>query len=150
MAQDAQPRELGAEARPLGAHRGKLLVVSLLLVLGLGYFAYTAFQGSTVYYLTVSELVNGTSRSSDKIVRVSGKLVPESFQRDGGSPVARFDISDGVHTLKASYRGVVPDLFFNKHSDIVLEGSYRPGGGFDAENVIVKCPSKYEAASAGS
>ena len=41
---------------------------------------------------------------------------------------------------------VVPDLFFNQHSEIILEGSYGDDGVFYSESVIVKCPSKYVAA----
>ena len=32
---------------------------------------------------------------------------------------------------------------FNPHSEIILEGTYRPDGVFDSQNVLVKCPSKY-------
>jgi cytochrome c-type biogenesis protein CcmE len=47
--------------------------------------------------------------------------------------------------MAARHDGVLPDLFFNEHSEIILEGVYIPGHDFQSENVIVKCPSKYVA-----
>ena len=47
--------------------------------------------------------------------------------------------------MTAMHQGVLPDLFFNEHSEIILEGSYGTDGVFQSENVIVKCPSKYVA-----
>ncbi len=125
--------------------RGRLFIGGALLVGALVYFAYTAFQGSTVYYYTVGELGAQQASLAGKPVRVSGKLVAASFSREPGSTLARFAVTDGQKTLPAEYEGVVPDLFFNEHSDIVLQGTYRPDGVFHTENVIVKCPSKYVA-----
>ena len=45
--------------------------------------------------------------------------------------------------LEASYEGVLPDLCFNPHSEIILEGSYNSAGVFHANEILVKCPSKY-------
>lgn len=128
------------------AHRGKLLFGLVVLAVALGYFAFTAFQGATVYYYTVSELNSLGPTPEGKIVRVSGKLVPASFSREGDSTLAHFQLTDGSQTLSAVHNGVLPDLFFNEHSDIILEGQYTPGGLFQSQNVIVKCPSKYIAA----
>ena len=61
------------------------------------------------------------------------------------STVAKFALTDGSQTLGAAHNGVLPDLFFNDHSEIILEGTHTPGGVFQSQNVIVKCPSKYIA-----
>jgi len=45
--------------------------------------------------------------------------------------------------MNASFDGVVPDLFFNDHSEIIAEGRYSTDGIFLADQIIVKCPSKY-------
>jgi len=118
--------------------------VGLVVLLGaVGYFAYSAFQAATVYYYTVSELKELDPGQTGELVRLSGKLVPGSFSRDEDSVLARFALTDGSETMNALHSGAVPDLFFNEHSEIVLEGSYHTGGYFESENVIVKCPSKY-------
>ena len=49
--------------------------------------------------------------------------------------------------MDAKHNGVLPDLFFNEHSEIILEGVHHTEKEFDSQNVIVKCPSKYVALS---
>ena len=144
LSQQQPPR---AEERTIRHFRGRLLIGAALLVGALVYFAYTAFQGSTVYYYTVGELARQGAALQGRSVRVSGKLVAASFQREPGSTLAAFSITDGATMLLATYQGVVPDLFFNEHSDLVLHGTYQGDGTFHADNVIVKCPSKYVAAT---
>ena len=126
--------------------RGKLIVASIVILLAFGYFAFNAFQGASAYYLTVDELLD-RGASDNRMVRVNGSLVPESFTRDDGSTIAHFRIAHGGQELPAVYDGLVPDLFFDKHSQIVLEGSYGSDGMFHTDTVLVKCPSKYQALS---
>ena len=131
------------EATYLSTNRLKVLIGLIVLVGALGYFGFMAFQSATVYYYTVGELSAKGPTPDGRTVRVSGKLVPDSFHRDSGSTLARFDLTDGSRVMSAAHDGIVPDLFFNEHSEIILEGAYTPDGTFDSQNVIVKCPSKY-------
>ena len=48
------------------------------------------------------------------------------------------------HTFETRYV-LLPDLFFNPHSEIILQGSYGPGQVFEADTILVKCPSKYRS-----
>ncbi len=129
----------------ISSHRVKFLIAFVVLVGALGYFAFQAFSGATVYYYTVGEMNDMGPSPDGKIVRVSGKLDPASFHRAEGSTLSEFRLTDGSEALMAAHEGVLPDLFFNEHSEIILEGSYHPDGVFVSENVIVKCPSKYVA-----
>ena len=139
---ETQPADEGI----LSSHRVKLLIAFAVLVGALGYFVFQAFSGATVYYYTVGEMNEIGPSPEGKIVRVSGKLDPDSFHRAAGSTLSEFRLTDGAETLAAAHEGVLPDLFFNEHSEIILEGSYNPNGVFMSENIIVKCPSKYVAA----
>ena len=127
------------------ASRVKILVAFIVLVGALGYFSFLAFKGATVYYYTVSEIMVEPATVECKMVRVSGKLVPDSFSRAEDSTVAHFMLTDGDKIMPAIHNGVLPDLFFNEHSEIILEGSHAPQNAFDSQNVRVKCPSKYVA-----
>ena len=129
----------------LASHRLKLIIAFAVLIVALGYLGYLAFQGATVYYYTVGEMNEIGPSPDGKIVRVSGKLAPDSYHRAEGSTLSEFRLTDGAQTLAAAHEGVIPDLFFNEHSEIILEGSYHPDGVFVSENIIVKCPSKYVA-----
>jgi len=131
----------------ISQHKGKSILVAVALLCSLGYFVLIAFQGATVYYFTVSEMKSQPASEEGKLVRVSGKLISDSFRRDDGATLAHFSITDGESVMNARHDGILPDLFFNEHSEIVLEGIHVPGHAFDSQNVIVKCPSKYVAAS---
>ena len=147
MSQTATPLPdyIHTEERLVSSHRIKLLIALVVLVGAAGYFAFQAFAGATVYYYTVGEMNDLGSTPEGRMVRVSGKLVPGSFHRADGSTLAEFHLTDGAESLSATHDGVLPDLFFNEHSEIILEGRYHLNGVFMSENVIVKCPSKYIA-----
>ena len=88
-----------------------------------------------------------------------GALAADTFRRDDGSTLSHFALGDklpdvpgvspGSPRLQASYVGVLPDLFFNPHSEIILEGHYDAQGQvFATDNILVKCPSKYQSMQA--
>ena len=143
------PPEMAAESGGLINNKTRLIVVGVVLVLALGYLIYAAFPGNTLYYRTVGEFYADESNMDGRSLRVVGKLVPDSFERVEGTTLAKFSVADEGRTLPSTYDGVLPDLFFNPHSDIVLEGSYGESGVFHTDTVIVKCPSKYEALAEG-
>ena len=140
------PQPVAAEGGMLSSNRGKLLVALVVLIGAFGYLAYMAFQSATVYYYTVGELRELGPTPEGRMVRVNGKLVEDSFERIDTSTLAHFSLTDGSDTLSAAHDGILPDLFFNEHSEIILEGSFGQDGVFQSHNVIVKCPSKYVAA----
>lgn len=129
----------------LNRNKIRIFLASLVLVGALIYFSVITFQSAMVYYYTVSEIQEEPATLPGRMVRVSGKLVPESFNRTQGSTVAFFELTDGENVLIAQHDGIIPDLFFNEHSEIILEGSHNPADNFTSHNVIVKCPSKYVA-----
>ena len=71
--------------------------------------------------------------------------MPGSYVRLNNSPIAEFMLTDGTENIEAMHSGVLPDLFFNDRSEIILEGTYSVSGVFDSQRIIVKCPSKYES-----
>ena len=133
-------------ASPQGFFSGqrKLVIAVALLAMAVGYLAFNAFQGASVYYFTVGEALAGEVEEG-ATVRISGKLLPESFRRESEGTVAHFSLVDDDSVLPATYDGILPELFFNEHSDIVLQGSLAPDGVFNSDTVIVKCPTKYQA-----
>ena len=144
------PEEELEEERSGRRTRNRLIILGVVVALAVGYMIYAAFPGSALYFLTVSEFMGGEEFQDGQVLRVSGKLVPESFQREEGGTLARFQLVDneadgGDAMLQASYVGVMPDLFFNPHSEIILEGSYTPDRIFETDSILVKCPSKYQS-----
>ena len=139
--------EFGDEVQA-SSNKTRFLVLSAVIILALGYMIYAAFPGNTLYFLTVSEFSEKSEVQDGRLLRVSGKLVEGTFGRNGNSIDSLFQITDNDGdsfsvTLMASYTGVLPDLFFNPHSELILEGSYGANEVFHADNILVKCPSKY-------
>ena len=131
-------------------NRTRLAVLLSVVGLALGYMVYAAFPGNALFFMTVSEFLSKDEAQDGRIVRVAGKLVDGSFLRENNSTLTSFQLIDkedaapGVH-LSATYDGVLPDLFFNPHSEIILQGSFSPGQVFQADTILVKCPSKYRS-----
>ena len=139
----------GEDARKR-TNRTRLIILIAVLGLALGYMVYAAFPGNALFSMGVGEFLAKEEVQDGRVLRVSGKLVDGSFHREDGSTLARFQLIDkeggaSVGQLPASYVGVVPDLFFDPHSEIVLQGSYGPQQVFEADTILVKCPSKYQS-----
>lgn len=147
---ERDPLEISMEEESRGkGHFIRFFLLGAVLALAVGYMVYAAFPGNTRYFLTVSEFMNGEKYQDGQMLRVSGKLVEGSFQRQGGSTLSHFRLTDqnsgSAVYMDASYVGVLPDLFFNPHSEIILEGRYNSDNVFETDNVLVKCPSKYRS-----
>ena len=141
------PENSGASS---STNRTRFLILGAVVVLALGYMIYSAFPGNALYFLTVGEFIERDSVHDGRMVRVSGILVDGSFLREGNSTLGHFSLTDkdpGLvnQQLRASYQGIMPDLFFNPHSEIILQGAYGEGGIFQAQDILVKCPSKYQS-----
>ena len=126
------------------------MVLVLVAGLALGYMVYAAFPGNALFFLSVSEFLSKSDARDGRTVRVAGQLVDDSYHREGNSTLSRFQLvnKDGgprSERLSAAYVGVLPDLFFNPQSEIIVQGSYGPDRVFQADTILVKCPSKYRS-----
>jgi cytochrome c-type biogenesis protein CcmE len=140
-------------------HRTRLLTLAGVIALAVAYMVYAAFPGNTLYFVTVSEFMDDPKLHDGQTLRVAGALAPDTFRREDGTTLSRFRLGDkqpdvpsvapGSLQMEASYVGVLPDLFFNPHSEIILEGHYDGHDQvFATDNILVKCPSKYQSMQA--
>ena len=152
----AYPVEPEAERSGWRSHRVRLAILAGVIALAVAYMVYAAFPGNTLYFVTVSEFLDDPGLHDGQTLRVAGALAPDTFRRDDGSTLSHFAMGDkqvdvpgialGSPQLTASYVGVLPDLFFNPHSEIILEGRYDAQSQvFATDNILVKCPSKYQS-----
>ncbi len=147
---EARAADLQDEGAPESrSNRTRFIIVAGVVILALVFMIWAAFGENTRFFLTVSEFNSKTEIHDGQMVRVSGILVEGTFDRGEKSTLSHFQLTDkdgessGSALLVASYDGVLPDLFFNPHSEIILEGSYNAEGVFHADEILVKCPSKY-------
>lgn len=143
MASVAQPRP--SASRPLfSAGNVKFFVAGGVIALAVAYLVTMGLQGTTEYFLTVSELQAKGSSGQNQMVRVSGNLVPGSLTRESSGLAVRFLIADEAATtpLSVVYKGgQVPDII-GDNIEIVAEGKLDSAGSFAATNVLAKCPSR--------
>ena len=134
-----------ARTSTLMSPRAKLGFAFVLIAGAVAYFAFIAFQGATVSYLSVTQAVADSPTPVDRLVGVMGKLVQDSYVRDADGLTAYFSIKDedGTDVLEITYRGEIGQVFFNEHSEIILQGQKLVDGSFNADNLTVRCPSKY-------
>lgn len=80
---------------------------------------------------------------SPRKVRVSGTVVGESIRWQPERLELSFEIADGEDRLPVHYHGPRPDMF-RAGAEAVVEGRYLPDGHFEADQLLLKCPSKYQ------
>ncbi|KKM23361.1 hypothetical protein LCGC14_1615950 [marine sediment metagenome] len=122
----------------------KFIIGGIIIAVAIIYLVYSGIQKTGLYYLTVSEIKNEGSIAYGQSTRVNGNVLDGSIQWDSQEGTLRFIISDGENDLPIIYRGVVPDTF-RGGAEVVVEGIYTPENIFEADKIMAKCPSKYEA-----
>ena len=126
----------------------KFVIAGGVIALAVGYLVLMGLQGTTVYFLTVSELQARGSAAQNQVFRVSGNLVPGTLTHDASGLAIAFQITDPAANapLPVVYRGgQVPDIM-GDNIEIVAEGKLDSQGTFTANNVLAKCPSRLENA----
>lgn len=139
------PADLGERSR--GGFNTKYLIGGLLLLLFVGFLGYQMFQATTTtgaYYMTVAEVGERASTLVGERVRVSGSVVDGSEDWNAQEITLKFAIADETgKTLPIVFYGPRPDNF-QRAASAIVEGELLPDGSFQAETLLLKCPSRYE------
>jgi len=125
---------------PLSFILGGLAILAAVI-----YLVYANTQANAVYYMTVNELKNCTTCTTQS-VRVAGVVQSGSIVRDDQKQLIRLGIAAGGQSLAVVYSGVVPDIF-SPGIQVVVEGHYTGKDPFQAQTLLAKCPSKFQAAT---
>lgn len=131
-----------APKRRLWGIRLRLLFGFVAVGLAIGLLVARSANKTMVYYVTVSELITKQHGRDVDGLRVTGKVVPGTINRD--ELTLHFQMTDGTKAIPVIYKGIVPDTF-KEEGEVVVEGCYRTTGTFDANFLMAKCPSKYES-----
>ena len=125
---------------PLSFILGGLAILAAVI-----YLIYANTQANAVYYMNVNEL-KGCTICTTQSVRVAGVVQPGSIVRNDQKQLIHFVITAGGQSLAVVYSGVVPDIF-QAGIQVVVEGHYTGAGPFQAQTLLAKCPSKFQAAT---
>lgn len=130
---------------------GRFMVGLVGVAAVISYLVWTGVSSTMVYYLTPVELVERVEEDPsfrDLGVKVSGKVVPGTYERVEGQLLHRFvihDLEDESVTFPVEWRDALPDTFTDE-VEVVLEGRLNADGVFEATTLLTKCGSRYEAA----
>jgi cytochrome c-type biogenesis protein CcmE len=121
----------------------KFVIGGAVVVVVIGVLIATSFSGSTSDYLTIAEVkALGPDQTRDS--RVAGEIVPDSVEWSTRELHLTFEVEDETGQLAISYYGPQPDMLVDAVEAVVV-GKYDPAAQvFEAEELLMKCPSKYE------
>jgi len=120
-------------------------IIGIVVIGGaLTYFIYTAMQSSWAYYISVDDLSDEVSPTQTQVFRVAGNVGKGSIIRDIKNMKIDFQLTGQKSSLPVTYTGVVPENFAEGR-EVVAEGRLAASGTFQADKLMTKCESKYEA-----
>jgi cytochrome c-type biogenesis protein CcmE len=121
----------------------KFLIGGVVVAVVIGVLIVTSFSGSTSDYLTVAQ-VKALEPEQSRNSRVVGAIVSDSVNWNTRELHLTFEIEDETGRLPISYHGPQPDMLVDAVEAVVI-GKYDPTVQvFEAEELLMKCPSKYE------
>ncbi len=123
-----------------------------LIVLALGYIAYTGVAESKMYYAEVRELQNPDYSLHSKHLRLVGNVQPGSIRTVGtNADFVMVDRQNTTLTQRVSYKGAEPPPdTFKDNAEALAVGTYGTDGVFHATELQAKCASKYEQKQKGA
>ena len=134
--------ERAARKRNLG------LLAALLGISGAVLAVVLTSTEAAVYSKGVDQLIQEKARLAGRNVRVNGKLVEGTLKRRDQPCEYRFTLTKNGATVPVRYaQCVVPDTFRDvpgMEVKVTAEGQLSPDGYFEANQIMAKCPSKYE------
>jgi cytochrome c-type biogenesis protein CcmE len=124
----------------------KFIVGGLLLIGAVIFLIVQATVTTGAYYLTVSEVSEQGASLVGQRLRVSGQVVDGSEDWNAQEITLRFKIQDESGAqLPVVFFGPRPDNF-QRAAEAIAEGELLADGSFKANDLLLKCPSRYEEA----
>lgn len=115
------------------------IVAALVLLAVAITVGVTSFRKTVTPYISFAE-----ARTASGTVQVNGVLADKNYVARPEEQFLQFQLQDDRgHVMPVIYRGVIPGNF-DQATSIVAIGKYA-GDHFEAEQLLVKCPSKYQA-----
>ena len=156
--------------RSIFKSRGKFILGGLLILAAVIFLIITATQANAEYFMTVNELgVKGKSVVGQNL-RISGAVIGSTIKYDpqtmnltfviahvpgdnaaiqaggGLAAVLHTAVTDATRArLTVIYNGPKPDLLRDE-AQAIITGHLGSDGVFHADDLLLKCPTKYQEA----
>jgi len=116
----------------------KVILALALVAIGAA-VGISSFRKSVTPYISFAE-----ARRASGLVQVNGQIADKNYVLKAEEQFLQFSLRDQKgEVMPVVYRGVIPGNF-DQATMVVAIGRYQ-GGTFQAEQLLVKCPSKYQA-----
>lgn len=150
--------------------RFKFIIGGLLILVAVVYLIFSSTQQAAEYFLTVDEITAQGNNVIDRSLRLSGAVLGDTIQYDPQTLTLTFEVAhvpgdnadieaqgglaavlhaaviDPTRSrIKVIYVGPMPDLLRNE-AQAIMTGHLGADGIFYAEELLLKCPTKYEEA----
>ena len=150
--------------------RAKFIVGGLLILAAVIYLIISSSQANAQYFMTVDELMTHQTANLGRSLRVSGAVLGDSIRYDPNSLELRFTVAHvagdnkeletegglaaALHQavedptrsrMEVVYVGPKPDLLQHE-AQAIMTGKLGEDGVFYADELLLKCPTKYEEA----
>jgi cytochrome c-type biogenesis protein CcmE len=148
----------------------KFVIGGLLILGAVVFLIWSSTAATSEYFLTIDELNEKSASVMDRNVRLSGAVIGDTIQYDAETLTLTFEIAhvpgdqaliedegglaEALHMavmdpsrsrIKVQYEGPLPDLLRHEAQAIVT-GKLGQDGIFHADELLLKCPTKYEEA----
>lgn len=155
--------------RAASGGRTKFIIGGVLMLAAVAYLIVSSTQAAAQYFLTVDELEAKAASLGSRNVKVSGAVVGDTITYDAQSLTLGFTIANVPGDLKeieasgglaaaleaavlnpdasrmrVVYIGPKPDLMRDQ-AQAILTGHMGEDGIFYADEVLLKCPTRYES-----
>lgn len=149
----------------------KLIIGLAVIIGGILFLLISTTRNSLQYFLTVDELLANPGNYETRDVRISGAVIGDSIRLNENDGTVQFTIANipGDHKLIQQmggmakvladsaanpeanrldiiYHGAKPDLLKNE-SQAILTGKMIDNSTFEADEILLKCPTKYQGAA---
>jgi cytochrome c-type biogenesis protein CcmE len=158
------------EARPRYGGRVKFIIGGVLIFAAIVYLIISSTKANAQYFFTIDELISRGKSIVGQNVRISGAVIGDSIQYDpqalslsftianvpadnkqieaqgGLAAVLHAAVTDPSRSrMQAVYVGPKPDLLRDE-AQAIMTGHIGEDGVFYADELLLKCPTKYEEA----
>jgi len=147
----------------------KLIIGIALIAAALLYLVISSTLSQSQYFMTVAEIKDGQAELVGKNIRMSGVVLGDTISYDPQTLDLSFEVAQipGDHQLikdmggmsvvlaqaahdptlpktQVHYKGPRPDLLKDE-AQAIMTGALDESGVFQVSELLLKCPSKYEA-----
>ena len=143
---DVEPEEGRPEALREASQPGGMPLWSVIGILiaaaAIGFVIYDGLESETYFYTVDAAVAEGAEIAGQRI-RVKGTVEPGSIVGAAGTIGRTFRIIENGKSLKVTYDKAMPDTF-DENVEVVVQGKVSDDLVVAADEVLVKCPSRYE------